>query len=64
MVKVVEVNQDICIGCGLCATDCPDCFEIKDDGKSHVKNSSCETCDINEVALNCPVQAITVKDGE
>lgn len=62
--KKVEVDQDICIGCGLCASDCPECFEIKEDGKSHIINQTCDNCDVNEVALNCPVQAITVKNEE
>lgn len=54
------VNQDICIGCGLCASTCPDCFEIKEDGKSHVIGEEC-SCDLQEVVLDCPVQAITLE---
>jgi len=32
----VAVDEDICIGSGNCAQDCPAVFEII-DGKSHVK---------------------------
>lgn len=31
-----NVNQDTCIGCGLCPSICPEVFDMKDDGKSHV----------------------------
>ncbi len=32
-----EVNQDTCIGCGLCPSIEPEVFKIGDDGKAHVK---------------------------
>ena len=60
----VSVDKDKCIGCGFCASMCPDVFEMKDDGKAHVKNpKGCESgsCDCKSVAENCPVKAITVK---
>lgn len=58
----VEVDKDLCIGCGNCVTDCPKCFELNDEGKSEVKEGCGEDCcDLSEVADNCPVQAITVK---
>lgn len=31
-----DVNQDTCIGCGLCPSICPEVFDMNDDGKSHV----------------------------
>lgn len=59
---MVEVDKSLCIGCGACAGSCPDCFEMGEDGKSHVKKTCKENCcDLDEVAANCPVQAITVK---
>jgi ferredoxin len=57
----VTVDQDLCIGCGACESACIECFEIKEDGKSHVIAETC-ACDLHEVALNCPVQAIDVTD--
>jgi len=59
---VVKVDPNKCIGCGLCASMCPDVFELKDDGKAHVKGAgACKSCDVEEIAQSCPVQAITVK---
>jgi ferredoxin len=40
---------------------CPDVFEMKDDGKAHVKGNDCKSCDTKQVADNCPVKAITAK---
>ena len=31
-----KVDQETCIGCGVCPSVCPEVFEMKDDGKSHV----------------------------
>lgn len=55
----ITVDQEVCIGCGACVSACPECFELNEDGKSHVIAEVCN-CDLDEVALNCPVQAITV----
>lgn len=57
----VAVDESLCTGCGLCASNCPDVFEMGDDGLAHVITSVCGDCDLNEVAGQCPVSAITVK---
>lgn len=59
----ITVDEEICIGCGACVSACPECFELNEDGKSKVIAEVCD-CDLAEVALNCPVQAITVADEE
>lgn len=58
-----EVNQDLCIGCGLCPSIASEVFELKDDGKAHtivdtVPESS--TNEAKEAASSCPVDAISV----
>ena len=63
----LEVNKDICIGCGACAAICPDVFEIDDDGLAvSVTNEINE--DVMEDAIDakegCPVNAIKENNQE
>lgn len=60
MAKVVVVTE-LCTGCGLCASICPGAFEVGDDNIAKVTGDSCEGQDINEVASQCPVEAIKVE---
>ena len=57
-----NVDHDLCIGCGACEMVCPEGFEIKADGLSHVINEDpgpeLDDC-IAEAAEGCPVAAIT-----
>jgi len=57
----VTIDESLCTGCGLCAANCPDSFEIGDDNIAHVIKDSCEACDLKEVADQCPINAISVK---
>jgi ferredoxin len=59
----ITVDQEVCIGCGGCVSACPECFELNEDGKSQVIAQQC-ACDLGEVALDCPVQAILVEEEE
>lgn len=65
--STVKVDQKECIGCGLCESMCPEVFELRDDGKSYVKNQSgcgkgSEDCNCKSVAESCPAQAITYEE--
>lgn len=58
------VDQDTCIGCGLCPSICPDVFELGDDGKAHaivdqVPDDAEDTA--VEAKDSCPVDAIAVE---
>jgi len=57
----VKIDESKCVGCGLCANACPDCFELNDSGMAVVKNPECPNCDVNDVASQCPVEAIIVE---
>ncbi len=53
------VNQDLCIGCGLCEELCPYGAHIVKDGKSTVIEALCKGCGVCVVA--CPQKAISAK---
>ena len=58
------VNQDTCIGCGLCISTVPVVFEVNADGKAEACG---HTTDENRAAVQeaidaCPVQAISAED--
>lgn len=56
---MVKVDQNVCIGCGLCESLCPEVFELK-EGKSHVKDSKSKAKCVKEAADSCPVKAIKI----
>ena len=57
----VTIDENTCVGCGLCVNNCPDCFEMGDNGIAIVKSSECASCDLQEVASQCPVNSILVE---
>ena len=58
----VTVDEDTCIGCGLCAETCPEVFEMKDEKAvakmEEVPEDLVDSC--KEAAEECPVEAIHV----
>jgi len=55
---MVKVDKELCIGCGLCQSMCPEVFEIGDDAKARVINQIKSPC-IKEAIESCPVEAIS-----
>ncbi len=60
----VLVDQDTCIGCGMCIDVCPQGFEYNSDDKSSPKSSEVGE-DIKDKIIEardvCPVDAIKVE---
>jgi ferredoxin len=57
------IDQDLCIGCELCADTCPEVFRMGDDGLAHVatEDPPPEEYDcIREAEDLCPVTAISI----
>lgn len=59
------VNEETCVGCGLCADTCPDVFEMNDENVAKVKadpvpSDAEDSC--REAAESCPVDAITLEE--
>lgn len=54
------VDQDTCIGCGLCAATAPDVFEMNADGKAEAFADTTEAnrADVEAAIEGCPVSAI------
>lgn len=56
----MEVNKEICLGCGACAAECPvEAITFDDEGKATINKDICIGC--GTCAATCPVQAIEEK---
>ncbi len=56
------VDSSKCIGCGTCASLCPEVFQLN-EGKSKVINPErCDKCNCQEAADSCPAEAITLEE--
>jgi ferredoxin len=61
-VVTLELDQDICIGCGICPAVCPHLIlEMQGSKAVIIDRDSCMEC--GACALNCPVKAIRVDAG-
>ena len=58
----ITIDKNLCTGCGLCASLCPEAFEVGDDNIAKAKGDSCGPGqDMEEVVSQCPVEAIKVE---
>lgn len=64
MAKKLVVDQEACIGCGLCAAVNADLFAMNDEGKSEPVVATVDAdleAAAEDVASQCPVEAIKVE---
>lgn len=61
-VVTLDLDENKCIGCGICSIVCPHrIFEVK-EGKAHILDKDkCIEC--GACAKNCPLKAISVNAG-
>jgi ferredoxin len=61
---VIEIDRELCYGFGDCVASVPDVFQLDDDEKATVVDPNGASQDeLIEAASNCPVNAITIRDG-
>ena len=61
MAKIVEINEEECVGCETCVELCPDIFGFNDDDeKAYVilADGGDEDC-IEEAMGSCPAECIS-----
>ena len=59
----VSIDQDLCVGCGLCTDTCADIFEMKGDKavtKVKVVPPASEDS-VKQAKDECPVEAIIIE---
>ncbi|MCM8814830.1 MAG: ferredoxin [Candidatus Omnitrophica bacterium] len=59
----VKIDESTCTGCGLCADNCPEVFELGDSVAKVIADpvpAEKEEC-AKEAAENCPVDAISIE---
>ena len=54
------VDQDLCIGCGMCTVACSEVFELNADGKAEAMADTTDDNrdDVMTAIEGCPVSAI------
>jgi NAD-dependent dihydropyrimidine dehydrogenase PreA subunit len=61
-VATLKLDQDKCVGCGMCATVCPHRIMKMENGKASISDKDlCMEC--GACSLNCPTDAVTVDAG-
>lgn len=61
--KIIKINEEQCIGCGICAEICANAaLEIIDGKAKLVKDFYCDG--LGDCASNCQTDALTVEEIE
>lgn len=59
---IPTVDQELCIGCGICVDLCPEVFVMEDEKSQVIGADQCASCDCQEAVDSCPVSAITMQE--
>ncbi len=59
-----HVDQDLCIGCGLCAGIAPNVFQMNANGKAeaYMEFTENQLADVHDAMDQCPVEAISIEE--
>lgn len=61
-VVTLELNADLCVGCGMCLEVCPHAVLALEDGRTRIANrDACMEC--GACMENCPTGALSVEAG-
>jgi ferredoxin len=61
-VVTLELDQEKCVGCGMCLVVCPHAVLAMNDGHAQIEEKdACMEC--GACAQNCPTEAISVQAG-
>ncbi len=61
--RPIKVDQNTCIGCGVCSAICGEVFEMKENGKADVRKDADMQCPTaKDAESSCPVNAISIED--
>ncbi len=58
----VKINEETCVGCGVCVSTCPEVFEMGPDGKAKVKVEETSAECVKQAAESCPTQSIIIEE--
>ncbi len=59
----IKVDPNKCIGCGICATTCPDVFKMLEDKAIVIKPDLDEIKEEHRESVEtCPVDAISIEE--
>lgn len=61
----VRIDQELCIGDGICEEICPEVFEVRDDGLAYVIDEEPDETlwpKVESAAEECPTDAIILEE--
>ncbi|QGK69220.1 ferredoxin [Allosaccharopolyspora coralli] len=64
MMWSVEVDQDTCVGSGMCNAAAPELFLLEGSTSVALRPTAEPAEDVRDAAESCPVEAITIRDTD